>query len=83
MGMQEQFENRSSSAPPTVACNLWTQVLHANRIKALTARPETDDVRCLAPIGVAFGVPNEDRCRPGVLQDVALREVGRLHHRDH
>src|SRR5688572_3674777 len=58
------WECRSGEPPaaprPAEACNLWTQALHANRIQALTARPETDDARRLAPVGVEFGMAEED-----------------------
>ena len=54
--MQERFENRHAAPRPAEACNLWTQALHANRIQALIARPETDNASRLAPIGVAFGM---------------------------
>lgn len=63
MGMQERFENRHAARRPAEACNLWTQALHANCIQALTARPETDDARRLAPVGVEFGMAEKHgRC---------------------
>lgn len=52
----------------TEACNLWTQGLHANRIKALTARPETDNIGRPAPIGIVFGITGKNRSGACVMQ---------------
>jgi len=45
---------------PAMAHNLWTQELHANRIQALIARPETDNAGRFTPIGVAISVAIEN-----------------------
>ena len=68
LGMQERSANRHAAPLPTEACNLWTQELHANRIKALTARPETDDARRFAPVGVEFGMAEEHGRSAGFVQ---------------
>ena len=57
-----------AASPSTEACNLWTQGLHANRIEAPAARPETDNIGRLATIGLAIGTmgkrPQHQQYRP-------------------
>ncbi|MDB5613063.1 MAG: hypothetical protein JWQ22_716 [Devosia sp.] len=82
LGMLERSEDQSCSVPPDRACNLWTQELHANRIQALTARPETDKACRLAPIGVECGVPNENCRGSRILKGFSLLALTRRQHHD-
>jgi hypothetical protein len=81
--MQEWFENHHAAPRPAEACNLWTQVLHANRIQALTARPETDNARRLAPIGVAVGMTEKHARCAGLVQGLTIPAVERRRHHHH
>jgi len=81
--MQDRFENRHAALRPVEACNLWTQALHANRIQALTTRPETHNACRFAPIGIAFGVAEKYTRRAGLLQGRAFLAVKRRGHNHH
>lgn len=53
--------NPGHAMPPSaMACNLWTQELHANSVQARVSRPEIEDASQFAPIGVAFRLAEEN-----------------------